>query len=64
MTSIANYLVEPSNEIEDKEKYVPLYEHASLHMVLKKIIGHDKILVKSNEGKIKFIIINLIFKPV
>lgn len=51
MTSIANYIVEPNNEIEEKEKKVPLYEHASLHMVLKKIIGHDKILLKRNEGK-------------
>lgn len=51
MTSIANYIVEPSNKIEEKEKKVPLYEHASLHMVLKKIINHDKILLSSNEGK-------------
>lgn len=52
MTSIAHYLANPDNKIEDKEKQIPVYEHAGLHIVLKKIIAHDQILLKNkSEGK-------------
>lgn len=50
MTSVAEYLVQPTNKIVEKEKKIALYEHAGLHMVLRKIIGHDQILEKNNES--------------
>lgn len=50
MTSVAEYLVEPSNKIVEKENKIFVYEHAGLHMVLRKIIGHDQILEKNNES--------------
>jgi len=56
MTSIANYLIDPDNKVEDKDVKVPVYEHSGLHMVLRKIIGHDKSLEKNNESMIHFII--------
>lgn len=55
MTSVAKYLVDSDNKIEEKEKKIAVYEHAGLHMVLRKIIGHDQILEKSSECKFKFI---------
>lgn len=55
MTSVAEYLVEPNNTIQDNKKQIPLYEHAGLHMVLRKIIGHDNILEKNNESKNNFL---------
>lgn len=55
MTSIVKYLVEPNNYIEENKKQTPLYEHAGLHMVLRKIIGHDHILEKHNESKTFFL---------
>lgn len=54
MTKISEYLVKPNNVIEEKEKQVPVFEHAGLHMVLRKIIGHDQILIKNNESKNNF----------
>lgn len=58
MTSIAHYLANPENNIEDKEKQIPVYEHAGLHIVLKKIIAHDQILLKNkSEGKSNLYII-------
>lgn len=51
MTSVANYLVDPDNTILEKEKQVSVYEHAGLHMVLRKIIGHDQTLEKNSESK-------------
>lgn len=56
MTSIATYLIDSNNKVEDKDVKVPVYEHSGLHMVLRKIIGHDKILVKNNESMTNFII--------
>lgn len=50
MTSVSKYLIEPENKIEEKGKMVPVYEHAGLHMVLRKIISNDQILVKNGEG--------------
>lgn len=52
MTSVANYIIDSNNTVEEKEKKVPVYEHAGLHMVLRKIIGNDLILVKNNESKL------------
>lgn len=51
MTSVANYITDSNNTIEEKEKKVPVYEHAGLHMVLRKIIGNDLTLAKNNESK-------------
>lgn len=65
MISVANYLIDPNNKVEDKDVKVPVYEHSGLHMVLRKIINHDKILVKNNESmlhstvKIVFLLINI-----
>lgn len=56
MTSVANYLIDSNNKVEDKDVKVPVYEHSGLHMVLRKIIGHDKILLKNNESMIHFIV--------
>lgn len=56
MTSVANYLIDPNNKVEDKDVKVPVYEHSGLHMVLRKIIAHDKILVKNNESMFNFTI--------
>lgn len=55
MTSVAKFLVDADNIIEEKEKKTAVYEHAGLHMVLRKIIGHDQILEKSSECKSKII---------
>lgn len=60
MTSLSKYIIEPKNKIEDNGKEVPIYEHAGLHMVLKKIIGNDQLLLKNGESKCLFII-NCIF---
>jgi len=54
MTSVAHYLIDSNNKVEDKDVKVPVYEHSGLHMVLRKIIGHDKILVKNNESMTNF----------
>lgn len=52
MTSIAHYLANPDNNIVENEKQIPVYEYAGLHIVLKKIIAHDQILLKNkSEGK-------------
>lgn len=48
MTSIANYLVNPDNMLEENEKKIPVYEHSGIHLVLKKIIGNDQILMENN----------------
>lgn len=56
LTSVANYLANPINEILEEKKLVPVYEHAGLHMVLKKIIGNDKVLVKNSESKVVIMI--------
>ncbi|CAI6354000.1 unnamed protein product [Macrosiphum euphorbiae] len=60
MTSVANYLIDPNNKVEDKDVKVPVYEHSGLHMVLRKIIGHDKILVKNNETTFSEILSSII----
>jgi len=56
MTSVANFLIDPKNKIKDRIGKVPVYEHSGVHMVLRKIIGHDNILVEHNEGMTHFII--------
>lgn len=61
MTSVANYLIDPNNKVEDKDAKVPVYEHSGLHMVLRKIIGHDKILVKNNESMTHFVVKIIIY---
>jgi len=60
MTSIANYLIDPSNKVEDKGVKVPVYEHSGLHMVLRKIIVHDKSLVENNETTFSEILSSII----
>jgi sRNA-binding regulator protein Hfq len=55
MTSVANYLVDPDNTVLEKDEKIAVYEHAGLHMVFRKIIGHDQILEKNNESKTNFI---------
>lgn len=59
MTSVSKYLIDPKNKIEEKGKDVPVYEHAGLHMVLRKIIGNDQLLVKNNESKFLFVIVEM-----
>jgi len=56
MTSIAEYVANSNNKIGEKDEYINCYEHAGLHIVLKKIIAHDQNLLKNNAGsKNKFI---------
>lgn len=57
MTSVASYLVNPDSTVLEKEKEVPVYEHAGLHMVLRKIIGYDQTLDKNSESKSNFDIV-------
>lgn len=55
MKAIAEFLVDSSNTIEEKGKQVPLYEHAGLHMILRKLIAHDEVLMKNNKSKTNFL---------
>jgi len=50
MTSVANYLVNPDNMLEEYQKKIPVYEHSGIHVVLKKIIGNDRILMENNSN--------------
>lgn len=56
MTSVANFLIDPKSKVKDRSGKVPIYEHSGVHMVLRKIIGYDKILAQNNEGMTHFII--------
>jgi len=62
MTSVASYLVDTSNKISDNDNIIPMYEHAGLHMVLRKIIGSDKILIKNSETTFSEILSSLLTK--
>ncbi|XP_050528827.1 protein penguin [Daktulosphaira vitifoliae] len=50
MKTVADYIVDPNNQITDKDKQVPVYEHAGLHMMLRKLIGHDQVLADSEKS--------------
>lgn len=54
MTSVANYLVNTDNMLEEYNKKIPVYEHSGIHTVLKKIIGNDRILMENNSNGKKF----------
>lgn len=52
MTTVINFIFDPKNKLKDRFLgKVPVYEHSGIHLVLRKIIGHDKILAENNEGR-------------
>lgn len=47
---IAEVIVEPSWKVKDECSEINGIEHAGLHMVLKKLVQNDKVLVARGEG--------------
>jgi hypothetical protein len=55
--AIAEYISDPTKKIsEEKQKYF-VVEHTGTHLMLKKLIQHDKERFKNEEGVLRYLVI-------